>query len=315
MSVRVERAGPQTTIQAGPRTGRRHLGVPASGAADALSLALANRLVGNRAFAAGLEVTLQGPILVFDTAARIAVTGADADIRLNGADCPLHTTLQACAGDRLEIGACSTGARTYVAIAGGFAAQTVLGSVSTYLPAALGGHHGRALAAGDRLQLAGPPWTDGEVATPPEFRPVLVHGWALRVCAGAEAGRLTRGAREALADTNWIVGRRADRMGQELLGTELEIDSAGRLPSAPVFPGTVQLPENGVPFLLGVDAQTTGGYPRIAQVARCDRHLIGQLSPGDRVRFLAREPRQAALALQEKHAYWQRWLPEIASVI
>jgi allophanate hydrolase subunit 2 len=82
-----------------------------------------------------------------------------------------------------------------------------------------------------------------------------------------------------------------------------------------VFPGTVQCPEDGSPFILSVDAGTTGGYPRIAQIARCDRHLLGQMRPGDRVRFLRREPQEAIDELHAKHDYWRKWLPDIESVI
>jgi allophanate hydrolase subunit 2 len=87
------------------------------------------------------------------------------------------------------------------------------------------------------------------------------------------------------------------------------------MPSAAVFPGTLQCPESGVPFLLGIDAQTTGGYPRVLQVARPDRHLIGQLRPGDRLRFLLRTPAEATRDLRLKHAAWRRWLPDIDAIV
>lgn len=315
MTIRVERGGPQTTLQAAPRRGLRHLGVPAAGAADPLSLALANRLVGNPAQAAGLEMTLSGPSLRFAAPARIAVTGAAMELRLNDETCPHHATVRVRPGDRLDVGACPSGARAYLAVAGGLAAVPVLGSVSTYLPAGLGGLAGRALAAGDRLDVAERPAADEALRTPDAYRPPVPRAWALRVCRGAEARRLDAAAWDALTGLAWTVGRRADRMGLELAGPPLSVDSAGRMPSAAVFPGTLQCPEGGTPFLLGVDAQTTGGYPRALQVARCDRHLLGQLRPGDRVRFLLRDPEAAAADLRAKHAYWRRWLPDVGDVI
>lgn len=121
--------------------------------------------------------------------------------------------------------------------------------------------------------------------------------------------------REALFDTNWTVGRRSDRMGIRLEGAALAVASDGRMPSSAVFPGTLQCPERGAPYLLSVDAQTTGGYPRILQVARADRHLLGQLAPGDHLRFLPRKPEDAIAELRAKHEFWRPWLPGVERVI
>jgi allophanate hydrolase subunit 2 len=87
------------------------------------------------------------------------------------------------------------------------------------------------------------------------------------------------------------------------------------MPSAGVFPGTVQCPEDGAPYILSVDAGTVGGYPRVAQVARADRHLLGQLKPGDHVRLLYREPDDAVAELRAKIDYWRDWLPDSAEII
>lgn len=315
MSVYVERSGLQTTIQAGPRVGRRHQGVPAAGAADLLSLALANRLVGNPSCAPGLEATLTGPLLGFERPACIAVTGAAVRVTLNGAVCPQHAAVHVRSGDCLEVGGCTTGARVYLAFSGGLAASPVLGSPSTYLPAGLGGLAGRALRRGDRLELAPGDPVVGEPRTPDGFRPAFTGSLAVRVCAAGDYRLLPAPERDLLLGRHWIAGRRADRMGIELEGPVITVDSTGRLPSAAVFPGTLQCPENGVPYLLGIDAPTTGGYARLLQVARCDRHLLGQLRPGDRLRFLWREPAAAAAELRSKQAYWRPWLPDVALVI
>jgi biotin-dependent carboxylase-like uncharacterized protein len=315
MSIRVARAGLLTTVQAGPRSGQRHLGVPASGAADALTLALANRLVGNPSFTPGLEVTLTGPLLMFDAPAVVALAGADCRLRLNGHDRPLHRAIRITSGDRLDIGASRLGARACLALAGGVEVPAVLGSTSTYLPASLGGFKGRALAAGDTLCLGEPSAVGDGCDTPAPFRPLLTHAWALRACPGADANCLDEEQWILLTGTNWIVGRRGDRMGIELDGPRIELPSRGRLPSAAGFPGTLQCPESGAPFLLGIDAQTTGGYPRLLQVARSDRHLIGQLRPGDRLRFLLRTPAEATRDLRLKHAAWRQWLPDIDAIV
>lgn len=314
MSLRVLKPGLQTTIQSRPRIGLRHLGVPSSGAADTLSLALANRLVGNAWDEAALEATLLGPLLEFDERCAFALTGGVADAMLNGERIAFHETQFARAGDVLEIGAVTRGARVYIAVAGGVVADDVLGSTSTYALAAFGGHQGRAIEHGDKLILM-PALEIRATSTPEAFRPPMTSGWALRCTPAPETDQLARASREALFASNWGVDRRADRMGTRLVGPKLDIESDGRMPSAGVFPGTVQCPEDGAPFVLGVDAGTVGGYPRVAQVARVDRHLIGQLRPGDRLRLLERGPDEAVEALGAMIDYWQPWLPDIADVL
>ena len=141
----------------------------------------------------------------------------------------------------------------------------------------------------------------------------MTHGWGLRTCAAAETALL--GDESALFESNWEVDRRADRMGLRLGGPALSVSSDGRMPSAGVMPGTIQCPEDGAPYLLSVDAGTVGGYPRVAQVARADRHLLGQLRPGDHVRLLRREPDEAVDEFRAKLDYWCKWLPDIANII
>ncbi len=190
MTIRVLKPGVQTTVQARPRVGLRHLGVPASGPADALSFALANRLAGNALDAAGLEVTLWGAAFAFDADVRIGIAGAPCEARLDGRRVDPHTTILAGAGQHLEIGPAAAGARCYLAVAGGIAADTVLGSAATYLPAELGGYSGRTLRAGDRLGTGAPPDAAETVTTPEEFRPAMAHGVALRACVSAETALL-----------------------------------------------------------------------------------------------------------------------------
>ncbi|NCF23395.1 MAG: 5-oxoprolinase/urea amidolyase family protein [Gammaproteobacteria bacterium] len=315
MTLRILKPGLQTTVQAGPRAGLRHLGVPASGAADPLSLALANRLVGNALLAPGIETTLTGVRLLFEDDGFAAITGAKAKARLNGERVKPHRTLAVAAGDELEIGPAKAGARNYLALAGGVAVDEVLGSASTYLPAGFGGFEGRALRSGDVITVGPHGKAPKMLKTPKEFRPRASSSWALRACYGAEVDLLSKESRFDLFDTNFTVGRRADRMGLQLEGARFQVTSGGRLASAPVFPGTVQCPEDGTPFLLSIDAQTIGGYPRVAQIARADRHLIGQLRPGDHIRLLWRDADSARDELIAKHEYWREWLPGIGDVI
>ena len=315
MSLRILRPGLQTTVQAGPRAGQRHLGVPASGAADPLSLALANRLVGNAPLTAALETTLTGVSVRFERDCFAAITGAKSKAWLNGERVKLHRTLTIVAGDELEIGPAKSGARNYLALAGGIAVDEVLGSASTYLPAGFGGFRGRALRSGDVVTTGPFGEVPEKLKTPKQFRPPARTTWALRACYGAEVDLLNKESRFDLFDTNFSVGNRADRMGLQLEGARFDVKSGGQLASAPVFPGTIQCPEDGTPFLLSIDAQTIGGYPRVAQIARADRHLIGQLRPGDHVRLLWRDVDSAREELLAKHEYWCEWLPGIGAVI
>ncbi len=314
MALTVLKPGLQTTLQSRARRGLRHLGVPASGAADPLSMALANRLLGNAWDDVVLEATLLGPTLRFDAACDFALTGAVTTATLNGERIEQHCSIRAAKGDELSVGAASSGARAYIAFAGGLRGDAALGSVSTYLVAGFGGHQGRALRKGDVLETVETQSPPTAQTTPAEFRPPMSSSYALRATAAAETDQL-RDAGARLFAQNWQVGERADRMGLQLAGDSLSVSSAGRMPSAAVFPGTVQCPENGAPFLLSVDAGTVGGYPRVAQVSRADRHLVGQLKPRDRLRFLQRAPDDALTELEAKLDYWRAWLPDVNEIL
>lgn len=305
--------GVQTTIQAGPRAGSRHLGVPASGAADLASLALANRLVGNSWDAPALEVTTGGFSFECHVACAVGLAGAVSEVRGRrgpGAEDAFHRTLFASAGERLTILPPRAGARCYLAVTGGLAAEAVLGSASTYLPAGLGGHEGRALRAGDALFRAVP---DGAapplVETPARLRPPFARRWTLRAGPGPEAAALSPTDRERLFGEGWAVGRAASRVGVRLEGAPTG-DLASLAQSAPVLPGTVQWPPGDGPIVLGPDCGTTGGYARVAQVIRADRHLIGQLRPGDAVRLLEWRAEDARAVHAEKEALLRAWVGE-----
>jgi len=289
------------------------MGVPANGAADPVSLALANKLVGNAWDAAALEATLLGPTLRFDHDCAFALAGARAVVTLNGKEQVPHETLFAKSGDELAVGAAQVGARVYIAIAGGLIADEVLGSHSTNLQAGFGGHKGRALQVGDTLAVQS---CDVEpLRTPDEFRLPMSSSWAVHACVAGETQLLDEVGLKNLFDTNWTVDRRADRMGLRLNGPALKVSSDGRMPSAGVIPGTIQCPEDGAPYVLAVDAGTVGGYPRVAQVARADRHVLGQLRPGDHLRLLQRDADDAVAVLRAKLAYWQEWLPDIDAIL
>ena len=309
MTLSVLRAGLQTTLQGAPRRGWRHWGAPWSGPADALSHSLALALVGMPAEETALEIAFSGAAFRFEADAAFALAGAPCAATLDGAPVALFESRDAKAGAALDIGPATAGARVYLAVSKGFSANISLGSASTYLPAGLGGLEGRALKDGDALPFAGlGPEARARIA-PPALRPVFTGAHALRAVEGPEADWLTAQARTALFAIDWRVGARLDRMGARLEGPALAFSVEKTMKSSGVLPGTVQATPSGAPYLLGPDAQTTGGYPRVLQVIAGDTHLFGQLRPGDRVRFLKRDA--AAVDSAAKARFWAEALERV----
>ncbi|MEH6411435.1 MAG: biotin-dependent carboxyltransferase family protein [Hyphomonas sp.] len=305
MSLTILQPGVQMTLQGAPRVGHRHLGVPASGPADPLSMALANRLVGNASAATAIEVTFGAAAIRFDKPVSFAITGALSDLTLAGRPVAAHKTLSAQAGDSLRIEPARQGCRVYIAIAAALEAADFLGSTSTYLPAALGGHAGRALKPDDTVGFGGGRNVSG-LTTPRDLQPVCSNSYTLRAVEGPDYPAGT----QDLWESGFTVTQRASRMGIELEGDFPRSAECGSRPSSAIFPGALQLPPGGRGFLLLADAQTTGGYPHILQVVRADRHLLGQVRPGDRIRFLHRTRQQATDALRAKQALLSSWLPD-----
>ncbi|MGN6513831.1 MAG: biotin-dependent carboxyltransferase family protein [Lysobacteraceae bacterium] len=300
MSVRVLAPGLLTTVQDRGREGWRHLGVGCAGALDPHAHALANLLAGNPVEAAALEITLRGPTLRFTHATRIALCGADIDARCDGVALPSARPCVLPAGSTLALGACRHGARAYLAVAGGIDVAPVLGSRSTDLRGGFGGLDGRALRAGDVLPLAAQP--AGTEADAPrcaawwiDAQPEDTPDGAIRVLPGDEATSPV----DALFRQAWRVAAASDRQGLRLEGDALRIADARERLSAPVAPGTLQLPPDGQPIVLLADAQTHGGYPRIGHVIRADWPRLAQLRPGDALRF-------APCTAAEAHAAWRR---------
>ena len=285
----------------------RHLGIPASGAADPLSMALANRLVGNAADECALECPLGMVSLTAQIDNAIGIAGASAEVQIEGRPVPMHQTLFLRAGETVSIGPPESGARIYLAVTGGFLAEDFLGSRSTCLPAGFGGMGGRALKAGDVLDTDTAAHDAGSCATPDNMRQAFSNSYALRCVPGPDEG-IVEGWE---TDQEFSATRRADRTGVEITGSWPIPEQAALKPSAPVFPGTVQLTPSGAAFVLLPDAQTTGGYPHVLQVTRVDRHLLGQIRPGDRIQFLRRSPERAAEELRDKIEYFRDWLPDL----
>jgi antagonist of KipI len=284
---RVLAPGALTTVQDRGRDGWRHLGLARAGALDPAMAALANRLVGNAADAAVLELTLRGPTLALTQPARIALCGAEADARFEHAHDAAHPVPNARPVDlpagTLHLGTVRGGLRAWLAVAGGFDLPPVLGSRSTDLRGGFGGLEGRALRAGDTLPIGETPPIDCDAPRAPS--------WWLAPEADLAADVPIRyvpadGTDTALADREWRVDPRSDRQGLRLDGAPLPAAGAEQL-SAPVAPGTIQLPPDGRPIVLLADAQTVGGYPRLGHVIAADLPRLAQRRAGDALRFAA----------------------------
>lgn len=277
----VHQPGLLTTVQDLGRQGWRQSGVGQSGALDYPALVLANLLAGNPPHSAVLEITLGQAEFSVSQDGWFAVTGADCHATLDGQPVWPGWRLPIKAGARLKFGAPRHGMRGYLAIAGGIDLPTELGSRSTHLNAGFGGLAGRALQAQDTLPLGVPSrrLTRSLGIRLPAIHPVV------RALPGPEYTSFTPAAQAAFWSTAWQVSSQSNRMGSRLQGPVLTRSTPHELLSHGVLPGVVQVPPNGQPILLLADAQTTGGYPRIACVIETDLHQLAQCRFGSALHF------------------------------
>ncbi|HEX7118470.1 MAG TPA: biotin-dependent carboxyltransferase family protein [Longimicrobiales bacterium] len=327
MSLRVLRPGLLTTVQDLGRPGHQAEGVTVGGAMDPLALRIANLLVGNAEAAAALELTLVGPTLRLEADVFFSVCGGDLQPAIDGRPVPMWHPVRARAGATLSFRGAASGCRAYLAVAGGIDVPVVLGSRSTHLRARFGGLDGRAVREGDVLRLGPRPELSGrlEARIPLENAPFAAADWlaagavlagygpdpVVRMMRGPEFDRLTAASRERLFEAEFRVAPESDRMGYRLEGPRLETTDGAEMISEGVAAGTLQLPPGGDPIALMADRQTTGGYPRIGQIATVDLPRMAQLRPGDGVRF-----REVGLAeAQALYLARERGIERIADAI
>ena len=297
--IAVVNGGLLSTVQDAGRPGYRASGLPVAGAMDRLALAAANVLAGNPPGDAALEVTLAGGAYRFETPVLAALAGADLSATLDGAALPPWGAFRAPAGAVLAFGAPRSGVRAYLAVRGGLAVPAVLGSRATYVRAKVGGLDGRALTAGDRLPLGG---ARGAAAAPtilaPEELSPCGGGATVRVLLGPQQDRFGDAGVAAFLATPWRVTPQNDRMGYRLDGPAVPIAGSADILTDPVLPGAVQIPASGCPIVMMVDAQTTGGYAKVATVIGPDLRLVAQARSGDVLRFAACGQEEAVAALR-----------------
>jgi biotin-dependent carboxylase-like uncharacterized protein len=283
--IQVQSPGLLTTVQDLGREGFGPLGVSPSGAADPLSLRIGNRLVDNPESAAGLEMTLLGGTFLFPQATTIALTGSDFGATLDGAPLAPWNSTEVSPGQTLRVASTRSGARCYLSVHGGIIVNPFLGSASTHLLSGLGGYQGRALRQGDVLRL-------GREIAPFRKKTVDAQSLAqlaprkiLRVTAGPQSEWFSESSLRAFYENTYRVAEESNRMGLRLEGHPIARESTDEMITEGVSLGAIQITAFGLPIILFVEQQTTGGYPKIANVISADLHSLGQLRPRDEIRF------------------------------
>lgn len=311
MALKIIKAGLSTTIQDLGRPGYFHLGIPEGGAMDQFAFRVANMLVGNPESAAGLEAVFMGPEIEFLQDGLVAVTGAEMPIFLDGEAKESWTSFYVRKGQILSFDFLKTGARIYIAFAGGIDTPEALGSRSTYPIGALGGVNGRAITLGDELPVG-----DHNSLVERSIDKSLIRlnktPVVLRVLSGLYDYLITPESKKRFFSEEWTVAPEADRMGYRFRGgSKMEFVKreqpfgAGSDPSNIVdgcYPyGSIQVPGGSEPIVLHRDAVSGGGYFTLGAVISADMDLIGQLQPNSKVRFVEVDMNEALAARKENN--------------
>ncbi|ODT43637.1 MAG: hypothetical protein ABS70_07550 [Nitrospira sp. SCN 59-13] len=310
--IHVLHPGLFTTVQDLGRSGYQRFGVSVSGAMDPWALMVGNRLLGNPDQAAGLEITLHGPELLFEQALRIAITGADLSPTSNGIAIPMWTVVAMPAGSRLQFGMRQQGARAYLTVAGGITGPMILGSLSTHVRSELGGLAGRAVKKWDRFCVGPAPRAAAQSigrALAERYRPRYTKSPTVRVMPGPQFDCFTDDAIRVFTSSPYRVTTESDRMGYRLEGAELPHRVSAEIVSEAVCVGSLQVPSNRQPILLMADCQPTGGYAKLATMIDADRSLAAQLAPGDCLSFRMISAEKASELFRSKSAELDRILP------
>jgi antagonist of KipI len=281
----VESAGLQTTVQDFGREGFGVLGISASGAADAVALRLGNLLLENKAGVPALEMTLTGGTFLFPDGAVICLAGANFDAQVEGQALEVWRPHAILPGRRVAFGATRDYARCYLCVAGGIGVEEFLGSASTQLLSGLGGWEGRALRKGDVLQIGKLEKKIRRRKLRPGVLDTLKPVKKLRVTRGPQFDWFAEEAQRTLASGEFVVSEDSNRIGLRLDGPRLAARGHAEMISEGTPVGAIQVTPSGQAIILFVEQQTTGGYPKIANVIGADLHCVGQLRPRDTIRF------------------------------
>ena len=310
-SVDVLSSGTMTTIQDYPgRTGYWDVGVPPSGPFDSLSFRLGNRILGNAESAAGLEITLRGPTLVFNSCTAFVLTGAIFEAQLDGEAIEFFRIYKVEPGQKLEVKqVIGAGARAYLCVAGGFDGNLYLGSKSTFTLGQFGGFSGRALRTGDVLHLSCEQSNSSEEFLPVQF-PQMQSTWQIRVIYGPHGAPdfFTDSDIETFFTATWEVHYNSSRTGVRLIGPKPDWarESGGEAGMHPsnihdnaYAIGTIDF-TGDMPVILGPDGPSLGGFVCPATVITADLWKLGQLKAGDKIQFVPVAIEQAKVAEEKQ---------------
>ena len=284
---------PLNTVQDLGRFGARHYGVSTSGVMDPIAFVVGNVLLGNPDNAAGIEVQTFPFVVRFLADTNFAVTGADTAATLDDHDVPPWWSATAKRGQTLTLRPPASGARAYLALAGGIDVPVILGSRSTHLRSEFGGFGGRYLQQGDVLRTLdgeghAAPWKSGGLGVvPPSYALPATNGRVLpvRVLKAGEYDLFSAEMQERFWATEWKITHHSDRGGYRLSGQPLKLAAPVELRSYGLLSGIVQVPPSGEPIIQMSDANTAGGYPKIAAVIEADLWRLGQARLGSLIRF------------------------------
>jgi biotin-dependent carboxylase-like uncharacterized protein len=313
--IEIIAGGIGNSIQDAGRFGFRHMGITVSGYLDPVLARCANALLGNAPDCACIEIRAVGPTLQIKRGrVRLALAGEVAAKlrRVNGSaiEVPSWTSFTLDAQEVLEIASLPDGGSAYLAVSGGIDSPLQLGSRSTYQRAMMGGIAGRPIVTGNMLPCSAQrhrQYRENQAVT-------WSHGdSAIRVMLGPQAGHFKRESVQQFLTSEYRATPQMDRMGMRLEGVQLAHLSAqaADIVSDGVTPGAIQVPGNGQPIILLADCQTVGGYPKIATVISADLPRLGQIKPGQNIRFAAVSGTEARQALLAKEAQWRAWADRI----
>lgn len=288
----VHNPGVLALVQDAGRLGQHRLGLTVGGPMDPFAFRWANRLCSNKEDVTAVEISIGGFVAEFSQNTQIAITGAEADIRINGQTFPMWQTLTIQAGDELKIGFASSGCRIYLAVQGGFQVAPQFESSATVVREAIGGLDGKALTKSCSLPLA--PWEkQTHLLLPKGLRPNYKSEKPLRVVLGYQHESFSTLDKALFFSSDYTVSERMDRMGYRLTGPECRSSISGML-SEGICHGAIQLPPDGQPIVLLNDRQTIGGYPKMGSMIALDTGRLAQMTQGNKVSF-------EAITVEEAH--------------
>jgi len=279
-----KKAGLQTLIQDQGRVGYQSYGVPSSGVLDKKAASIANKLVGNPTENPVIEITLLGPTIEIEGDCQIAITGANLSPKINQQIIPLYTTINVKSGDKLSFGAIKNGCRAYLAIGGDLQIPKWLSSFSALPYSGRTATPNSLIEKGTTLEIATTPFIPPK-SIPIEDQPDYENQLRIRVLPGPEFEGFSPYTIAYFFSRGYKITNESNRMGYRLDGNLIDFEPQREVISSGIIPGTIQITSAGQPIILMADAQTVGGYYRIANVVAEDLNKLAQLKPGDEVWF------------------------------